>query len=289
MHRRLIWLVGLILAGFSGLGAAATEAGMPQGLWQASTEARHAIEPRGADCAALPKTTATTSASPSGAEGIAVTPPTAPDQEPAWSWGLHLTGYGTPGATQPIAQGERHVQRRALEYRRGLLTEWYENRPAALEQGFTLHTAPAPNADELVLQLTIEGRLIGDRAGPTPRSFLTPSQECMCDGELCACDDKGTFGVEIPLHRILGDNRRRRCCVRVNATMRERTHPLGPKNRLSRLPESEPGTFYPFVYDAGGKRQDQTLESHTPSALQHPQRQMLSGMCQAAYPLPPTS
>ena len=57
-------------------------------------------------------------------------------------WGMSLRGFGYGGslhtakATAPASQSNR------VEYRRSGLTEWYENGPLGLEQGFTLAHAP---------------------------------------------------------------------------------------------------------------------------------------------------
>ncbi|UZR30870.1 FG-GAP repeat protein [Methylococcus mesophilus] len=78
---------------------------------------------------------------------------------PAWRWGRKLTGYGTSKAIRPVAPAEAVAAAQRLEYRRGAVVEWYENRPEGLEQGFTLAAPPTPGADILVLGLAIEGGL----------------------------------------------------------------------------------------------------------------------------------
>ncbi|UZR30044.1 FG-GAP repeat protein [Methylococcus mesophilus] len=76
-----------------------------------------------------------------------------------WHWGLKLIGYGTPSAIRPVAPAQAVAAERRLEYRRGAVAEWYENRPEGLEQGFTLAEPPATGAEDLVLSLAVEGGL----------------------------------------------------------------------------------------------------------------------------------
>ncbi len=71
-------------------------------------------------------------------DGVRVT---APDQE----WRLRYHGVGRAG----VGEGEDHVTAEAVpaaanrvEFRRGLVTEWYVNGPSGLEQGFTLASPP---------------------------------------------------------------------------------------------------------------------------------------------------
>lgn len=74
---------------------------------------------------------------------------------------LHVSGYGhgshlrEPLAAHPDASGNR------IEYRRGELTEWYENSSAGLEQGFTLRQRPgeARDREPLVIALNVAGTL----------------------------------------------------------------------------------------------------------------------------------
>lgn len=94
--------------------------------------------------------------------GLTVSPlgkPAAANRAPAWRWGMKLTGYGTPSAIRPVAPATAVAAGQRLEYRRGAVTEWYENRPEGLEQGFTLAEPPAPGAEALVLSLAVDGGL----------------------------------------------------------------------------------------------------------------------------------
>jgi hypothetical protein len=75
--------------------------------------------------------------------------------------GLHLqaAGYGaslrSPGETRPSAHANR------LTYAHSGLSEWYENGPAGLEQGFTVQrTLPAHAAGPLTLKLRLAGNAL---------------------------------------------------------------------------------------------------------------------------------
>ena len=127
---------------------------VPQGLWEAFNAARHAIEPDGAGHVTRNHHNDQRIAFRDG--GVEVWPA---DPHPAWSWGMRLTGYGTPGQIQPVAAAQQHVDGARLEYRRGPLTEWYVNRSVGLEQGFTLAAPPRPGAEQLVLALDLGGGL----------------------------------------------------------------------------------------------------------------------------------
>ena len=55
--------------------------------------------------------------------------------------GLTLAGYGY-SQTQPVEAAEPQAKGNRVEFHRGTLTEWYVNRAAGLEQGFTLEEPP---------------------------------------------------------------------------------------------------------------------------------------------------
>jgi hypothetical protein len=64
-----------------------------------------------------------------------------------WAWRLSLTGYGYAGAIQPVAEARLAVAENRIEYRRGAITEWYNNGEQGLEQGFTLQLPPLPGSE----------------------------------------------------------------------------------------------------------------------------------------------
>jgi hypothetical protein len=82
-------------------------------------------------------------------------------QEAGWQSALTLTGcgYGETLSEFPLAELSANGNR--LEYRRGIVTEWYINERAGLEQGFTLQKPPADNPENarLVISMAIGGNL----------------------------------------------------------------------------------------------------------------------------------
>ncbi len=67
-------------------------------------------------------------------------------------WGLTLTNYGSGTSLAPVAPATPQAIANRVEYRRGLLTEWYVNGPLGLEQGVTI-AAPPPGPAEGPLTL----------------------------------------------------------------------------------------------------------------------------------------
>ncbi len=73
----------------------------------------------------------------------------------AWRWTWRTTAWGREGAmAAPGAGAPRHDGAR-VEYARGGLVEWYENRPEGLEQGFTITARPSGDGP-----LCLEGTLV---------------------------------------------------------------------------------------------------------------------------------
>ena len=74
-----------------------------------------------------------------------------------WSWGLSFLGFMTGRnltafpATRQVINGNR------IEYQRGIITEWYVNRPTGVEQGFTLSAPPKSGAGEITLTMAARG------------------------------------------------------------------------------------------------------------------------------------
>jgi len=83
-----------------------------------------------------------------------------------WSWGLELQSYGFPGRERTVthpAQGNAEGGRVAFD-RDATLTEWYRNDARGLEQGFTVHRPPlpeagSPTAGPLTFHLMVRGGL----------------------------------------------------------------------------------------------------------------------------------
>lgn len=59
------------------------------------------------------------------------------------AWGVGLKGYGYSGSLTPAAAVAPSARHNRVEYRRGMLTEWYANGPLGIEQGFTVSKRPA--------------------------------------------------------------------------------------------------------------------------------------------------
>ena len=77
------------------------------------------------------------------------------------TFGLRLTGYGYGDRLRKPLEANLAGADNRLEYRRGQLTEWYENRPDGLEQGFTFAERPgtARAGEPLVITLQVTGNL----------------------------------------------------------------------------------------------------------------------------------
>ena len=74
--------------------------------------------------------------------------------------GLETLGYGYGDALHPVRAVAPTAQANRVEYRREGLTEWYENGPLGLEQGFTLIHRPArAKTGALTLELRLNGDL----------------------------------------------------------------------------------------------------------------------------------
>lgn len=95
-------------------------------------------------------------------EGMRLAPA---ERAPGWQLGLKLKGYGLPGAARPVQEAELAAIGQRIEYRRGPITEWYENRPEGLEQGFTLTQPPVGGAGTIELVLGMSGELRAELDG----------------------------------------------------------------------------------------------------------------------------
>ncbi len=72
--------------------------------------------------------------------GILVVPRTEP--EPSWEWELAWIGYGRGGRSWSVPEATLSVEKNRIAYHRGALSEWYENGPEGLKQGFVLSVPP---------------------------------------------------------------------------------------------------------------------------------------------------
>jgi hypothetical protein len=73
---------------------------------------------------------------------------------------LALQGYGYGSAIKIVGRVFPVARRNRVEYRRGSMTEWYENGPLGLEQGFTINEPPGKaNSQPLTVVLSVSGDL----------------------------------------------------------------------------------------------------------------------------------
>ena len=71
------------------------------------------------------------------------------ETEPSWEWGLALVGYGRGGQSRPVPAVSLQSVENRIDYERGVVTEWYENSPRGLKQGFVLWVRPEEVEGEL--------------------------------------------------------------------------------------------------------------------------------------------
>lgn len=76
-------------------------------------------------------------------------------------WRIVLRGYGYGDKLIALRQISPRAEGNRIEYRRGLLTEWYLNGPLGLEQGFTIRSRPNSRGNDqpLTISLGITGSL----------------------------------------------------------------------------------------------------------------------------------
>ena len=74
------------------------------------------------------------------AAGIRVVPRR--DDGPSWEWGLAWVGYGRGGTSWSVPAASLAPSGARIDYQRGGLSEWYENSPRGLKQGFVLDAPP---------------------------------------------------------------------------------------------------------------------------------------------------
>ncbi|MFZ0285493.1 MAG: FG-GAP repeat protein [Terriglobales bacterium] len=82
------------------------------------------------------------------------------------TWQLKLERYGYETAMRTVPNAVPQADRNRIEYRRGILTEWYINGPLGLEQGFILSRPPGQAKErELILELALSGNLTAFQNG----------------------------------------------------------------------------------------------------------------------------
>ena len=79
-------------------------------------------------------------------------------------WGLETRGYGYGDVMLPLSAAAPHLNHNRVEYLHRGVTEWYENGPMGLEQGFLLVEPPGKakkgRNQPLTLALAISGDLL---------------------------------------------------------------------------------------------------------------------------------
>jgi hypothetical protein len=69
-------------------------------------------------------------------------PENAAGVDPSWQFVWRLTRFGREGTMRPVAPAVPRAERARVTYDRGEFSEWYENRPAGVEQGFDVSHPP---------------------------------------------------------------------------------------------------------------------------------------------------
>ncbi|MCP4896939.1 MAG: hypothetical protein GY906_08180 [bacterium] len=114
--------------------------------------------------------------------------------EPAWELGLQLAAWGAEYELQQVNPALVTHDGNRVEYRRGLLSEWYINTPEGLEQGFTIDGPPTGGVEDLVLEFSLVGELTTRLARDGMAVTFQPetaSATVLCSG-LTARDSEGT-------------------------------------------------------------------------------------------------
>lgn len=117
-------------------------------------------------------------------------------------WVMALRAYGYGDELIPAQAAMPRAVANHIEYRRGILTEWYVNGQMGVEQGFTIESAPATrNGEELTLVLALSGDLTAtvdhDGAGLTLQQVQRKTPACAGGSTvlrycgLTACDATG--------------------------------------------------------------------------------------------------
>jgi len=76
-----------------------------------------------------------------------------------WRWGFEGVGWGRGGDLRPFDIARLSVSGPRVEYPRGAVLEWYENKPDGLEQGFTVYERPDGDSGPVRIGLRLSGTL----------------------------------------------------------------------------------------------------------------------------------
>ena len=133
-------------------------------------------------------------------------------------WALETRGYGYGDAVHPLKQVAPEARENRVEYRRGGVTEWYQNGPLGLEQGFTLiHRPGRANGQSLTLELALTGDLMPRPQSTSPNMKSKSLELRRKDGQLAlrytGLSARDATGREL---RSWLEVRRKRLLVRVD-------------------------------------------------------------------------
>jgi hypothetical protein len=176
---------------------------VPQGLWEAFSEARLLIEPardtsNGARFAG--QNPANRIRFTFNENGVTYYPFDRPGED--WSLGMRLTSYGgTPITTQKL-----HLDGNRVTIDRGNVQEWYVNRPDGLEQGFTLAAPPdGATGEKITLSMTLTGDLQARwKVEGKSVQFFTETEDYVFSYDKLLVTDAG--GKHLSAHMQLSQN-----------------------------------------------------------------------------------
>jgi uncharacterized repeat protein (TIGR01451 family) len=89
-------------------------------------------------------------------DGLSVSP----QNGDAWTWNLHLDGFGRQGQAASLSAPEVAQVGGVMQLSYAPLSEWYRETGIGLEQGFTIQQKPA-GSGEIVLQMSLDTSLSG--------------------------------------------------------------------------------------------------------------------------------
>ncbi len=120
--------------------------------------------------------------------------------------GMALRSYGYSNRLHRVRPCVPLLSRNRVEYRRGLVREWYVNGPFGLEQGFTIRSAPPlSNGHLLRLELALSGGLQSslDESGA---GLTLKNQDGQVALRYAGLDAYDASGRELPARLILNGN-----------------------------------------------------------------------------------
>ncbi len=121
-------------------------------------------------------------------------------------WKTETRAYGYGSALRPVHEAAPQASANRVEYRRDGMTEWYENGPLGLEQGFTLSRRPAgASGQPLTLELGLSGDLLAaleasgsDRSGKKSKTLELRSKDGKAAFRYAGLEARDATGRELP-------------------------------------------------------------------------------------------